>query len=744
MTAGYEALEDQSREHLTSIRDTTASTIESYFGAIKRQILTSSNNRMMIDAMREFDDGFASYSDQVVADTDTANESLSGYYRDEFGDKYRSLNNGRTADLNRMLNGLDEDSLALQHAYISSNSNPLGEKDALIRAAQKADYNDAHALYHPHIRDYLQKFEYYDIFLVNHETGDIVYSVYKELDYTTSLINGPYANSGIGEAFKLVKDSADPNAVGLVDFSPYTPSYEAPASFIASPIFDGGKKLGILIFQMPIDRINGLMTHENNWEASGLGESGETYLVGGDYLMRSVSRFLVEDADGYAQVLRNLDVAESTVNEILAKGTSIGLQKVRTTGTEAALAGESGFQIFPDYRGVNVLSAYKPIAVGGLDWVLMSEIDEAEAFEAAERLKTEILISSVITVSIVSFIAALVGYLFSLHTIQPINRTVRMVKDIAEGEGDLTQRLDADRDDEFGELAYWFNAFVAKLQAMVSSLNSVDSLADQSKKLEQASNETREAIGGQHQQTEMMASAITEMSASVEEVAKSATETARVSDDTRSTAEEGTSVNLQCEHAIEILEKDLNEATNVIEQLHRDSDEIDNVLGEIQGIAEQTNLLALNAAIEAARAGDTGRGFAVVADEVRTLAQRTHDSTVQIQSIISRLQQGTEDAVGVMGKSKISMTEGLTAANSARTSFDVISSSVNKLTDASNQIASAAEEQNYVSQEIAQNVNEVKDLSHENTARTEQIAEASQDLSTMAETLRKMLEGYKV
>jgi methyl-accepting chemotaxis protein len=740
-----DALKKQNQNQLVAIRDTTARSIESYFRTIKNQVLTFSNDRMIIDAMRHFRGGFKNYRQQAGGNLEEEKVAVKDYYENQFGQNYRKLNNGKQANLRAMLSGLDEDSLALQSAYIAKNPQALGEKDGLMRAKQASDYNKYHGLYHPHIRDYLQKFQYYDIFLVDHVTGDIIYSVYKELDYTTSLIDGPYANSGIGQAFKMVKDSSDPNAVGLVDFASYSPSYEAPASFIASPIFDQGKKLGVLIFQMPIDPINEIMTHEQQWKTSGLGDSGETYLVGNDFTMRSMSRFLIEDTEAYLQLLQELSVPESVVSEIRSKATSIGLQPVKTVGTKAALEGETGFQSFLDYRGIKVLSAYQPIKVDGLNWAIMSEIDDKEAFAPTAQLKSIVILNSAIIIAITSVLAAVIGFFFALRTIEPINTTVTMLRDIAEGKGDLTQRLADDRRDELGDLAHWFNLFVQKLQVMVGDFNkSVLSLASVSTQLEVTSDETKKAIDGQHSQTEMMASAVTQMSASAEEVASNASSAALIAQETNTAAQEGLKVITRCQESIHALAEDIDEASVVIEALHQDSDQIDKVLGEIQGIAQQTNLLALNAAIEAARAGETGRGFAVVADEVRTLAKRTHDSTVEIQEIIIRLLSGTKAAVSVMDKSQGGVKDGKHAAETARVSFQHITESIIRMTDASTQIASAAEEQTYVSQEISENVNAVSDLSNQNNSRTENIASSSRELSLMSEDLKAMLIAFRV
>jgi len=257
-----------------------------------------------------------------------------------------------------MLSQLDEESIALQYYYIEANRNPLGSKHLLDRADDVSAYSQLHEKVHPIIRNYLEKFGYYDIFLVDSETGDIVYSVFKELDYSTSLINGPYAQTNFGEAFRRANAAGNKDAVVLVDYAQYTPSYEAPASFIASPIFnEDNEKIGIAMFQMPIDRLNTIMS-----ERSGLGETGETYLVGPDKLMRSDSYLDPE----HHSVMASFRFPETG--------------KVDTDAVRAGLAGKTGSEVIVDYNDNPVLSAYAPLEIGDFTWVLLAEIDVAEAF----------------------------------------------------------------------------------------------------------------------------------------------------------------------------------------------------------------------------------------------------------------------------------------------------------------------------------------------------------------------------
>lgn len=384
-----EAIQEAARNRLVAVRELSKRRIEDYFATIKKQVLTLSKDRMVVDAMNAFKANFYQYRDDISdMDLSTKRSALESYYRGDFTREYAQRNQGEYSNTAQWLSQLDADSIALQHSFIKTSPYPLGEKHKLDNPGDGSRYAKNHALYHPVMRDYLEQFGYYDIFLVDPDNGDIVYSVFKELDFTTSLQDGPYAHTGIGEVFRKANQVGSPDFAVLSDFAPYAPSYQDPAAFIASPIYDGNKKSGVLIFQMPIERINAIMTQDRQWAQAGLGESGETYLVGADGRMRSMSRFLLEDKASYAQALKDAGVAEETVELIVAKATSIGLQPIDTVGSRAALSGKTGFDIFPDYRQVPVLSAYAPVDIEGVNWAILAEIDEQEAFRAADALVT--------------------------------------------------------------------------------------------------------------------------------------------------------------------------------------------------------------------------------------------------------------------------------------------------------------------------------------------------------------------
>jgi len=345
---------------LVAVREVKKAAIERYFQSIQDQIVTFSEDSMVVGAMKKFKRYARTFRKQnsiSSAKLKTMRSKLLTYYTGEFTAEYKKHNENKSPYAETFFKQLDNDSIALQYAYISDNKNPLGSKYLLNKSNDMSDYSKFHANVHPVIRNFLDKFGYYDIFLVDSETGDIVYSVFKELDFSTSLKDGPYAKTNFGNAFRRANEFNNKDAFVLVDYAQYTPSYEEPASFIASPIFDGNKKIGVVMFQMPPDRLSAIMG-----ERAGLGETGETYLVGQDMLMRSNSYF---DPKSHS-------VSASFRNP--EKGS------VDTEAANAALSGEVGADVIVDYKNKPVLSAWAPIKFGNFTWALLSEIDVAEAF----------------------------------------------------------------------------------------------------------------------------------------------------------------------------------------------------------------------------------------------------------------------------------------------------------------------------------------------------------------------------
>ncbi len=459
---GKTGLQEESFNRLTAVREMKASQIEDYFVQIENQIISYSQNRTVIEAMKEFKQGF----DLVPTEIDSSHhdlEHLHQYYESEF---IKRLNENSTVD-NHYKDYIiqHESGEILQNIYIAENPNPIGEKHHLTFVEDSLSYTQTHTYYHPLFKDFLEKFGYYDIFLIDNASGDIVYTVFKEVDYGTSLKDGKFSNSNLANVYKSAVGSNDDNFVTVIDFQPYEPSYNAPAAFMASPIFDGEECIGVLAFQMPIEKINNIMTNRQKWMNVGLGESGETYLVSEDYTLRNQSRFLIEDRENYFKMIADIGTPQETIDKIKTFHTCIGLQEVRTEGTKAALNGESNTKIFEDYRGVDVLSSYKPLNIRGLNWVIMSEIDKAEAYAPITKLRDQILFFFGVTILII----LIISFFVARQITKPIKSLTRTSRELARGNWDVEVKVN--QKDEIGILGLSFKSMQDSIHKMIDDLN---------------------------------------------------------------------------------------------------------------------------------------------------------------------------------------------------------------------------------------------------------------------------------
>ncbi|HHH9648032.1 TPA: methyl-accepting chemotaxis protein [Pseudomonas aeruginosa] len=338
----------------------------------------------------------------------------------------------------------------------------------------------------------------------------------------------------------------------------------------------------------------------------------------------------------------------------------------------------------------------------------------------------------------------LVLWLSARGVTRPILGVAHMLRDIASGEGDLTQRLPHTGRDELGELAGWFNRFLDKLQPIIRdvkvSVRDARSTADQSAAI---SSQTSAGMQQQFREIDQVATASHEMTATAQDVARSAAQAADAARGADQATRDGLALIDRTTQSIDSLAANLTSAMGQVEQLASSSEEIGSVLEVIRAIAEQTNLLALNAAIEAARAGDAGRGFAVVADEVRNLARRTQDSVEQIRGVIEGLQQGTRDVVDAMHGSHRQAQGSVEQADEAVAALQRIGEAVTVINDMNLQIASAAEEQSSVAEEINRNVAAIRDVTESLSSQAEESAQVSQSLNRLANHQQGLMEQFK-
>ncbi|WP_179137565.1 adenylate/guanylate cyclase domain-containing protein [Candidatus Entotheonella palauensis] len=451
-------------QHLTSVRASKAYHIESYMHFLRDQVSSLGEDEMVIRAMVRFNKTFKNLEFELVPKE--WEDAIDEIYLEVFFPRLAKFKSGEPS-----LGFYKPESTAahyLQYWYIANNEYEVGEKYELQHPGDESTYSEWHEHYHPMFLNFLQRFGYYDIFLIDFDSRNIVYTVQKEMDFATDLAQGPHANSGLAEVVEKVIDNPEFGAVQVVDFKPYTPSYEAPSAFLATPIFNGPHIVGILAVQLPVDEINKIMTGNENWKADGLGRSGETFLVGSDLRMRSTSRFLLEDPEGYDQALSSTQTPPEAIEAMKAFKTTILLQKVDTEASRQAIEGHAGTLMGQSYRGSQVLSVFAPLRIKGLAWAIITEKDIAEVYQSLRTQQKKFLTAGVILVMLVMFIAIWLANRF----VQPLSSLIASAKQVEAGDPDVV--VEVKSGDEFGQLAETLNGIVAGVRHQAELIDQKD------------------------------------------------------------------------------------------------------------------------------------------------------------------------------------------------------------------------------------------------------------------------------
>jgi signal transduction histidine kinase/DNA-binding response OmpR family regulator/HPt (histidine-containing phosphotransfer) domain-containing protein/HAMP domain-containing protein len=448
-------LTEAAMRQLSGIRRSKAQQIESQFKQLRGHVITLSVDRMFVTATEEFRASVRKV-DGTGIPPQLANK-VESFYRRDYLNRLAELMPLRPSIAEYMPVGRAP--YELQELYLVNNPYPRGQRDKLNDAKDGSQYSAVHAKYHPAFRKISHEFGYEDIYLIDGETGRVIYSVTKEPDLGTSLIRGPYRASGLAKVFNACKDDPDPDAVCIADFAPYEPSMGRPAAFIASPIQDGGTRVGVLVLQLSIDEIDAVVSGNHGWEKDGLGRTGDSGIVGDDYLLRTNSRGFVEEPDKHMARLRKRGFSEEKLKRMAAYKTMALQQEVRLPSVEAALKGEEGTRLQIGSSGGRTLISYGPLNIPGLHWTIASRMDEEEALAAVAEMRHKLGLWAVA----VLLLTTLVALIITRALVRPLQALALASHKVAGG--DLSVQVPVASKDEIGTLTGQFNEMVRDIRA---------------------------------------------------------------------------------------------------------------------------------------------------------------------------------------------------------------------------------------------------------------------------------------
>ncbi|MBI1815576.1 MAG: HAMP domain-containing protein [Deltaproteobacteria bacterium] len=783
---GADALRQQAVRQLQSIRDNKKREIERHFRLVEDQVITIARNPSTVLAIKQFNNATRELDSDPVTDGPGMKDHMLAL-KQFLEKRYERDIRRERIDLKSLL--LPQRSAVwLQSAYVAMNPNPEGSKQLFESSNDGTRYTAYHSIWHPIFRSMVEKFRFQDLYLIDANTGRIIYSVSKGTDFQTNLLDGPYRDETIGKLFRRLQAESREGDYLVVDFKQYFPLGGKAMAFAGAPVFENGQKTGVVIVQVPIAGINSIMTADQKWEEVGMGESGETYLVGRDFLMRSDSRFMNQETpSGTIMGQTGTTVLQNKVDTAAVMAVNDGLTYPSPGETPA----------YENYMSTRVLGASTPVEIRGLQWGIVAEISEAEALRPVERLRT---LSLQIGGGLIALVVVFT-LLYSTLLTRPVRALAGTMREIQQGnfrarakvkarnelgllatgfnqmldervdalvqaeeegkrlqneirdlltvvagasEGDLTERAQVGSG-VLGNLADALNLMFENVGELIKHLKGVSARVVSSATQIQASAEQL-AQGSARQTSDITSTtaAVQEMTSNIQSVSENATVAAEAAKRAEEAAHQGGNVVKRVVIGMDALEKNTRASAVKIKRLGERSMEISTIIGTIQKISAQTNMLALNAAIEAARAGEHGLGFTVVADEVRKLAERTEGAAEEIARLIAAIQAETNDSVSGMERQAEHVEQQLGLVSEAGNALDRILRASVQSAELIAEISLAANQQVRGATSLSDAMLSISDVARQAQVSSEQTQHSTASLIEVSSELNAQIGLFRV
>ena len=450
--SGTNSLRNAEYERLVQLRESRDREITSYFDSVGNAATVLTHSNATITAMKDFTGAFAELEKTPLPPG--AKEAVDRYYADVF-EKQLEEGTGQSADA-ALYRPTTNAQTYLQSMYTVPAKGNFDESVKITNAGDPSTWTKLNASYQPFFADFAKRFNFDDVMMLDTD-GNIVYTTYKQVDLGANVLKGAYKNTNLSDGFRKAMLAASVDDVFIEDFEDYAPAYGQPTPWVFTPVGDAGGKYGVLALQLSVDEINDVMTGNREWVKDGLGETGETYLAGPDRLMRSTSRQLLTNPKQYLTNVVANGTPEAVAKRQVETGDSVLLQPVNTTAVNLALSGQSGVNSAKSYLGPDVLNAYAPLKLPGLNWVLIAKIDRSEAFAPVSAFARNVALST----GAIVLAVCLLAMLFARILTAPVKRLVAAVQRVSGGELGVTVPVTSR--DEFGELAASFNDMSASL-----------------------------------------------------------------------------------------------------------------------------------------------------------------------------------------------------------------------------------------------------------------------------------------